>query len=60
MKKKKYIIPEISVFQTETQAILAAVSANPTTLPKASEEIYSDDNVRNLWEKEESKDIWSD
>ena len=46
MKKKKYIKPVVSVMELETTAILAS-----SVIKKAEEEDYSDDNVKNFWDK---------
>lgn len=44
MKKKEYIKPEMKVFKMETQAILAGSN----TIPKATQDDYSDENINNL------------
>ena len=53
MKKKEYIKPELNVFKTETQAILAG-----SYLEKAKEKDYSEESVddyRDTW-----GNIWAD
>ena len=57
MKKKKYIKPEMNVFNVEMQAILAGSTLK---FEKASEFNYSDETVKSFWDKETSKTIWSD
>ena len=55
MKKKRYIKPEVSVMEMETTAILAG-----SVIRKASEEDYSDDNVKDFWDNSTNKGIWAD
>lgn len=57
MKKKKYIKPETNILQSEPQAILAGSNEN---IGVASEEFYTEEEVKNLWERPERKTIWSD
>lgn len=57
MKKKEYIKPETNILQSEPQAILAASNEN---IGVASEELYTEEGVKNLWERPERKTIWSD
>lgn len=57
MKKKEYIKPETNILQSEPQAILAVSNVN---INVASEELYTEEEVKNLWEKTEQKTIWSD
>lgn len=57
MKKKEYIKPETNILQSEPQAILADSNGN---IGVASEELYTDEEVKNLWERPERKTIWSD
>lgn len=57
MKKKKYIKPETNILQSEPQAILAGSNEN---IGVASEKLYTDEEVKNLWERPERKTIWSD
>ena len=57
MKKKEYIKPETNILQSEPQAILAGSNEN---IGVASEKLYTDEEVKNLWEKPERKTIWSD
>lgn len=55
MKKKRYIKPVVSVMEMETTAILAG-----SVIQKAAEEDYSEDNVKNFWDNETNKGIWTD
>lgn len=57
MKKKKYIKPETNILQSEPQAILAGSNEN---INVASKELYTEEEVKNLWERPEQKTIWSD
>lgn len=57
MKKKEYIKPETNILQSEPQAILAGSNENINVAP---EELYTEEEVKNLWEKTEQKTIWSD
>lgn len=57
MKKKEYIKPETNILQSEPQAILAGSNEN---INVASKELYTDEEVKNLWERPEQKTIWSD
>ena len=57
MKKKEYIKPETNILQSEPQAILAVSNES---IGVASEELYTDEEVKNLWERPEQKTIWSD
>lgn len=57
MKKKEYIKPETNILQSEPQAILAGSNGNKGV---ASEELYTEEEVKNLWERPERKTIWSD
>ena len=57
MKKKEYIKPETNILQSEPQAILAVSNGN---IGIASEEHYTEEEVKNLWERPERKTIWSD
>lgn len=57
MKKKEYIKPETNILQSEPQAILADSNGN---IGVASEELYTEEEVKNLWERPERKTIWSD
>lgn len=57
MKKKEYIKPETNILQSEPQAILAVSNVN---INVASEELYTEEEVKNLWERPEQKTIWSD
>ena len=62
MKKKEYIKPEMNVFKADMQAILAGSDPTIETIrfEKASEFNYTNENVKNLWDSEETKTIWSD
>ena len=55
MKKKRYIKPVVSVMEMETTVILAG-----SVIRKASEEDYSDDNVKDFWDNSTNKGIWAD
>ncbi len=57
MKKKEYIKPETNILQSEPQAILAGSNEN---INVASKELYTEEEVKNLWERPEQKIIWSD
>ena len=57
MKKKEYIKPETNILQSEPQAILAVSNEKIGVAP---EELYTEKEVMNLWEKTEQKTIWSD
>ena len=57
MKKKEYIKPETNILQSEAQAILAGSNEN---INVASKELYTEEEVKNLWEKTEQRTIWSD
>ena len=56
MKKKKYTKPEISVFQIESQAVLASGSG----IQAAQLELYNEEEVKSMWDRSDSKTIWSD
>lgn len=58
MKKKEYIKPETNILQSEPQAILAGSNGNSINV--ASEKLYTEEEVKNLWERPERKTIWSD
>ena len=57
MKKKEYIKPETNILQSEPQAILAGSNEN---INVASKELYTEEEVKDLWERPERKTIWSD
>ena len=57
MKKKEYIKPETNILQSEPQAILAVSDYN---INVASEELYTEEEVKKLWERPEQRTIWSD
>lgn len=57
MKKKEYIKPKTNILQSEPQAILAGSNEN---INVASKELYTEEEVKNLWERPEQKTIWSD
>ena len=58
MKKKEYIKPEMNVFKADMQAILA--DSQTIQLERASETDYTDEQVKTLWDREETKTIWAD
>lgn len=58
MKKKEYIKPEMNVFKADMQAILA--DSQTMRLERASEADYTDEQVKTLWDREETKTIWAD
>ena len=53
MKKKEYIKPELNVFKTETQAILAG-----SYLENAKDEDYSEESVKDY--RDTWGNIWAD
>ena len=55
MKKKKYIKPVVSVMEMETTTILAG-----SVIQKASDEDYSEENVKDFWDNSTNKGIWAD
>ena len=55
MKKKRYIKPVVSVMEMETTTILAG-----SVIQKASEEDYSNENVKDFWDNSTNKGIWAD
>ena len=55
MKKKKYIKPVVSVMEMETTVILAG-----SVIQKASDEDYSEENVKDFWDNPTDKGIWAD
>ena len=55
MKKKKYIKPVVSVMEMETTAILAG-----SVIPKAAEDDYSEEKVKDFWDNTTNKGIWAD
>lgn len=57
MKKKEYIKPETNILQSEPQAILAVSNES---IGVASKKLYTEEEVKNLWERPEQKTIWSD
>ena len=60
MKKKEYIKPEMNVFKADMQAILAGSQIETRQLERASETDYTDEQVKTLWDREETKTIWAD
>ncbi len=58
MKKKEYIKPEMNVFKADMQAILA--DSQTIRLERASEADYTEENIKTLWDREETKTIWAD
>ena len=59
MKKKEYIKPEMNVFKADMQAILAS-TMETIQLERASDADYKDEQVKSLWDSEETKTIWAD
>lgn len=59
MKKKEYIKPEMNVFKADMQAILAS-TMETIQLERASEADYEEENIKTLWDREETKTIWAD
>ena len=59
MKKKEYIKPQMNVFKADMQAILAS-TMETIQLGRASETDYTDEQVKTLWDREETKTIWAD
>ena len=60
MKKKEYIKPEMNVFKADMQALLADSQTEAIQLERASETDYTDEQVKTLWDREETKTIWAD
>lgn len=60
MKKKEYIKPQMNVFKADMQAILASTMETTIQLERASEADYKDEQVKSLWDSEETKTIWAD
>ena len=60
MKKKEYIKPQMNVFKADMQAILADSGIETIQLKRASETDYTDEQVKTLWDREETKTIWAD
>ena len=58
MKKKEYIKPQMNVFKADMQAILAG--SQIIRLERASETDYTEEQVKTLWDREETKTIWAD
>lgn len=58
MKKKEYIKPQMNVFKADMQALLA--DSQTEQLKRASETDYTDEQVKSLWDREETKTIWAD
>ena len=60
MKKKEYIKPEMNVFKADMQAILA-ISGNPEEkIMLEFETNYTEEDIKNLWDRDETKTIWAD
>ena len=59
MEKKEYIKPEMNVFKADMQAILAS-TMETIQLKRAYEADYTDEQVKSLWDSEETKTIWAD
>ena len=60
MEKKEYIKPEMNVFKADMQAILADSTKETMQLERASEFNYTDEQVKSLWDREDTKTIWAD
>ena len=60
MKKKEYIKPQMNVFKADMQALLAGSQTETIQLERASETDYTDEQVKSLWDSEETKTIWAD
>ncbi|WP_337950372.1 hypothetical protein [Prevotella sp.] len=60
MKKKEYIKPQMNVFKADMQALLAGSQTETIQLERASETDYTDEQVKTLWDREETKTIWAD
>ena len=61
MEKKEYIKPEMNVFKADMQALLADSGIETTIrLERASDADYTDEQVKTLWDREETKTIWAD
>lgn len=60
MKKKEYIKPEMNVFKADMQALLADSQTETIQLKRAFETDYTDEQVKTLWDREETKTIWAD
>ena len=60
MKKKEYIKPQMNVFKADMQALLAGSQIETMQLERASETDYTDEQVKSLWDSEETKTIWAD
>lgn len=60
MKKKEYIKPQMNVFKADMQALLADSQTETIQLERASETDYTDEQVKSLWDSEETKTIWAD
>ena len=60
MKKKEYIKPQMNVFKADMQALLAGSQIETIQLERASETDYTEEQVKSLWDSEETKTIWAD
>ena len=60
MKKKEYIKPQMNVFKADMQALLAGSQTEAIQLERASKTDYTDEQVKTLWDREETKTIWAD
>lgn len=60
MEKKEYIKPEMNVFKADMQVILADSQIETIRLERASEADYTEEQVKTLWDREETKTIWAD
>ena len=51
----------MNVFKADMQALLADSGIETTTrLERASDADYKDEQVKTLWDREETKTIWAD
>lgn len=60
MKKKEYIKPQMNVFKADMQALLAGSQIEKMQLERASDDDYNEENIKTLWDREETKTIWAD
>lgn len=50
----------MNVFKADMQAILADSTMETIQLERASEFNYTDEQVKSLWDREDTKTIWAD
>lgn len=50
----------MNVFKADMQALLAGSQTGTIQLGRASETDYTDEQVKTLWDREETKTIWAD